>query len=325
MRIVYLGNQRLGCRCLEHLISQQEDVCGVFALPEDYWKTVSGTDEGTAWFPSVARVAESAGITVLQPADINAPPVLETIRALKPDVLFSVSWDQMLGEELLAIPARGCINMHDSLLPRHRGHAPINWAIIHGDRETGMTMHYMEAKADTGDIIAQKRVPIHFEDRAIDVFDRVVAAGVELFREMLPLIRSGRTPRTPQDPARGCYGPRRRPSDGWIDWNRGAVQTHNFVRALTRPYPGAFSFLEGRKLFIWKGRPAAGLPQGRAPGEMVLDAVSGHALVATADGFYRLESAQFDDGSVFVPAEWLSGTGRGSICLSSPAGLGGTR
>jgi len=320
MRILYLGNQLIGCRCLEYLIEQCEDVCGVVALPDDYWKEVSGSDEGTAWFPSVARVAEAAGIPVLRPVDINARESVDQIRAWQPDILFSISWDQMLGEELLALPPLGCINMHDSLLPRHRGHAPINWAIIHGDHETGMTMHYMEIKADTGDIIGQKRVPILDEDRAIDVFNRVVDAGTDLFRELLPLIKAGNAPRTPQDLSRGCYGRRRRPVDGLIDWNQSVTAVHNFVRALTKPYPGAFSFLDGRKLFIWQGKPAAGKPTDKVPGELFLDAATGHALVAAADGLYHIESAQFDQDRACNPAEWLTTDNRRMLLDALPGG-----
>ena len=290
-----MGNQLIGALCLRYLVEAGDDVGAVFTLPDEYWRKLGGKKGEDDWYPRVQEVARTYGLPNYAPIDINEQRYVDIIRRLEPDVIFSISWDQMLGEEILSIPKMGCINWHGSLLPRHRGHAPMNWAIIHGDAETGVTMHYMVKKADRGDILGQVRVSIGKDDDAGDVHRELTRVGSLLFRELLPKIRSGTAPRDPQDQKAGNYNKRRRPEDGAINWNWTTLRVYDWVRALTHPYPGAFTDLpDGRRLYIWR----ASLPKGPVgmlmPGKWVVG--MGGVWVGTWGGAVSVERYQFGDG-----------------------------
>jgi methionyl-tRNA formyltransferase len=204
------------------------------------------------WFGSVGEIALAHGLPVETPADVNAATFVERVRALRPDVLLSCYFRQILGRELLAIPTKGAYNMHGSLLPRFRGRAPVNWVLVQGERVTGVTLHHMDEKPDRGDIVGQITIPIDDEDTALTLHRKCARAAGELLRELWPRIEAGTAPRIPQDPARASYYGRRRPEDGRIEWGRTARECWNLVRAVTHPYPGAFTHASGRKLYVWK-------------------------------------------------------------------------
>ena len=182
--------------------------------------------------------------------------MLARIAACRPDFLFSFYYRLMLKAPLLALAARGALNMHGSLLPRYRGRAPVNWAIIHGETQTGATLHYMTEKPDDGDIVAQTAVPILPDDTAKEVFDKVTVAAELTLHGALPALFAGTAPRRAQDRAQATYFGGRKPEDGVIDWSQPAVDIHNLVRAVAPPYPGARTRL--------RGRPARAAAQPRA-------------------------------------------------------------
>jgi methionyl-tRNA formyltransferase len=201
----------------------------------------------------------------------------------------------MIPVAVLALAPRGALNLHGSLLPRLRGRAPINWALVECEEETGVTLHHMVAAPDAGDIVAQRGWRIGPRDDARDLFFRAVEETRILLRDVWPLIRAGTAPRIPQDPARATYRGRRRPEDGRIDWSQPTRRVDGLVRAVTAPFPGAFTFLDGKKLMVWSGTPAS-LPGG-ARGESGRQAPPGtliaESLVATGDGAYRIECCEF--------------------------------
>jgi methionyl-tRNA formyltransferase len=251
------------------------------------------------WFGSVAAAAAESGIATIAPDDPNAPEVVARIAALKPDFLFSFYYRKMLGAALLAMPARGALNLHGSLLPNYRGRAPVNWAVLHGERETGATLHYMMEKADVGDIVAQMAVPILPDDTAREVFDKVTLAAEIMLHETLPALVAGTAPRRPQDLSKGGYFGGRGPADGIIDWNRDAGAIHNLVRAVAPPYPGAFTAVGGVHARVLRTR--------------ILDAGTAPTLaptLATRDG--RLHAHCGGGGTLQVLALELAGA------LSSP-------
>jgi UDP-4-amino-4-deoxy-L-arabinose formyltransferase/UDP-glucuronic acid dehydrogenase (UDP-4-keto-hexauronic acid decarboxylating) len=304
LRAVVLAYHDVGCAGLEELLAQGDEVLGVFTHEDDPGENVG--------FGSVAGLASARGLPVFTPQDVNRPEWVEAIRALQPTILFSFYYRRMIAEEILRIPPLGALNLHGSLLPRYRGRAPVNWVLVNGEVETGVTLHYMTAKPDAGDIVAQRRVAIEFEDTAPVLLRKIVVAARETLRDTLPLLRLGRAARVPQDLSRGTYCRGRRPEDGRIDWSRSAVEIHNLVRAVTRPYPGAFTFLGGRKLYVWAGRslPSAGarVEPGRVIGvEHERDA----ALVGTGDGTYRVDVCQLegerDRHGAFLPVGTLLG------------------
>src|SRR5271168_917888 len=206
------------------------------------------------WFDSVAATAADYGITTIAAIDPNNAELLARIAACRPDFLFSFYYRLMLKAPLLALPTRGALNMHGSLLPKYRGRAPVNWALIHGDTQTGATLHYMTAKPDDGDIVAQTAVPILPDDTAKEVFDKVTVAAELTLHGVLPALVAGTAPRRAQEGGQATYLGGRKPEDGVIDWSQPAAVIHNLVRAVAPPYPGARTRIRGRPARILRSR-----------------------------------------------------------------------
>jgi methionyl-tRNA formyltransferase len=204
----------------------------------------------TIWFESVQNLAEMHGIPTITPDNPNLPEVVEQISALQPDFYFSFYYREMLKAPLLAIPKRGALNMHGSLLPKYRGRVPVNWAIIRGETETGATLHYMTEKPDNGDIVAQQAVPILPNDTAYEVFQKVTVAAEMALNIVLPALLAGKAIATKQDLSKGAYFGGRKAEDGIIDWSQSAQDIHNLVRAVAPPYPGAMTQVAGKSMRI---------------------------------------------------------------------------
>jgi len=221
----------VGARCLRVLRAHDVDVRLVVTHVDD--------PAETQWFARVAEVADDLGLPWIAPANVNASDVVEQIAAIAPDFVFSFYCRQMLKPSLLTLARRGALNMHGSLLPFYRGRAPVNWAVLHGERHTGATLHYMADKPDAGDIVAQQPVPILPDDTAREVFDKVTVAAEICLDAALPGLVAGTAPRLRNDIVHGSYFGRRSPEDGRIDWRKPAVDIHNLVRAVAPPYPGA--------------------------------------------------------------------------------------
>lgn len=220
----------VGVRCLQALLEAGLELRLVVTHRDDPAEHV--------WFASVERLARERGLPVL--ADPDGALLERRVREASPDFLFSFYYRRMLPPALLSLARRGAYNVHGSLLPKHRGRAPVNWAVLLGDTETGATLHEMVAKPDAGRIVDQQAVPIGPDDTAHEVFRRVTDAAETVLRRSLPRLLDGTAPHRPQDLARGSYHGGRRPEDGRIDWTRSAAEIHNLVRAVAPPYPGAF-------------------------------------------------------------------------------------
>jgi methionyl-tRNA formyltransferase len=240
-RAVVFGYHDVGDRCLRALVSEGWDVPLVVTHEADPTEN--------AWFADVGATAAEYAIPVLRPANAEAAGIERTLHQLRPDFIFSFYYRSLIGEGVLGCARRAALNMHGSLLPKFRGRAPVNWAIVHGERETGATLHHMVAKADAGDIVDQQAVPILCDDTARDVMDKVTTAAEIVLARSLPLLAAGTASRTPQ-PAGSPYYGRRTPEDGRIDWRWPAARIHNLVRAVAPPYPGAFSEMSGQRWII---------------------------------------------------------------------------
>lgn len=201
------------------------------------------------WYSSLAEFATQSGLPIVAPSKPDYR-LLYRLHALEPDFIFSFYYRQLLPEAFLATAKRGALNMHGSLLPRFRGRAPVNWAVLRGASETGATLHYMVSRPDAGDIVDQSAVPIQENDTAYEVFLRVADAAEIVLERSLPLLVTGTAPRTPQDLSKGEYCGRRRPEDGRIDWSRPAREIHNLVRAVAPPFPGAFANFDGERWIV---------------------------------------------------------------------------
>ncbi len=232
---VVFAYSNVGARCLRVLRAHDVDVKLVV--------THADNPREALWFERVANVAAGLDIPVVMPADPNTPEFIAEIAALQPDFIFSFYYRQMLSTALLALAPRGAFNMHGSLLPKFRGRAPVNWAVLHGARETGATLHVMAAKPDAGDIVDQTAVPILPDDTAREVFDKVCVAAEITLDRVLPALLAGTAPRIAMDLKAGSYYGARKPEDGRIDWKQDAQRIHNLVRAVAPPYPGATTTL----------------------------------------------------------------------------------
>jgi len=284
-KIVIFGYHEVGYRCLEWLLAHGETVQAVFTHEDSLREQI--------WFRSVADLARAHQIPVFTPPSVKGGGVSAQVREFGPDVVYSFYYRNMLSSDILGIPKRGAFNMHGSLLPRYRGRVPINWAIIHGEQETGATLHHMVARADAGDIVDQKAVPIGPMDTAQDVFLKVTDAAVEVLARNHEAIKTGCAKRLPQDETLATTYGARRPEDGRIAWEIPARAVFNLVRALTHPYPGAFSEVCGQMFFVWWGKPVD-LPGGAQPrpGQVV----SVHPLViATKEGGFCIDKLEWAD------------------------------
>ncbi len=284
MKAIVFAYHDIGCVGLKALKKAGFDIQAVFTHTDD-----PGENH---FFSSVARVSADMELPVYAPENVNHPLWVDRIRELKPDVIFSFYYRDMLSEEILALAPKGAFNLHGSLLPKYRGRAPINWAVLNGETETGVTLHKMVAKADAGDIVAQEKVTIGGDDTSLIVHGKVREAAETLLDKTLPLIEAGTYKTTAQDESQATYFGRRCAEDGLIDWNQPAAQIHNLVRAVTEPYPGAFTFLGERKMIIWRSRVLAD-NKGKRPGTVI----SAEPLViACGNGALEVISGQGESG-----------------------------
>ena len=223
----------VGVRCLHVLLAAGLDVRLVVTHRDDPRETI--------WFESVERLAQAAGINVITPEDAASTALMADVNRINPDFIFSFYYRHMLPVRVLELAKHGAYNMHGSLLPKYRGRVPINWAIVHGERETGASLHEMVAQPDAGGVLDQQAVPILPNDRALDVFRKVTLASEQIMLRSLPrMIDRSITPQ-PQNLAAGAYFGGRTPADGRIDWRASAPTVHNVIRAVAPPYPGAFA------------------------------------------------------------------------------------
>jgi len=253
-RAVVFAYHDIGVRGLSVLLS-----CGV-----DINLVVTHTDNPSEniWFDSVAELAALNEIPVITPSDPNRAEIITQIKACKPDWFFSFYYRHLLGAELLGLPSKGAFNLHGSLLPKYRGRVPINWAVMHGESETGASLHGMHVKADAGPLIDQEPVAILPNDTAHQVFQKVACAGERVLLRSIPALLDGTAVATPLDLAAGNYFGGRRPEDGRLDWRQGAWPIHNLIRAVAPPYPGAFFEVQGKTVAVlgsyYRGEPARG-------------------------------------------------------------------
>ena len=277
---IVFAYHNVGVRCLKVLLDGGVDVRLVVTHADSAAEAI--------WFNSVAAVAAEHGLRCIAPADANTDEVLNECRLHAPDFLFSFYYRQMLKASLLAVPVRGAYNMHGSLLPKYRGRAPVNWAVLHGERETGASLHAMEVKPDRGALVDQCAVPILCDDTAREVFDKVTVAAEIVLARSLPKLIAGTAAHTPQDLALGAYFGGRRAEDGRVPATAGGRQIHDLVRAVAPPeYPGAFFDARGERILLARTQvstvtePASGDPAFRMfarDGMLWLRAVDGVLL-----------------------------------------------
>ena len=309
MRIVFMGTPEFACPTLRTLIERGEQVVAVVTQPD----RPKGRGQQMQAAP-VKLLAKLHGIPVLQPVKVRHPDAIEQIRALAPDLIVVVAFGQILPKALLEIPGKGCINVHASLLPRYRGAAPLNWCIINGESETGVTTMLMDVGLDTGDMLLKRATPIDPDEDTSTLHDRLSGIGAELLAETIDLAAQGRLAPQKQDDALTCYAPMLKKEDGLIDWGKDAPGIKNLVRGMT-PWPGAFSYLDDKILKLYRVQSASGTG---APGE-VLAAGRDGIEIACGAGSVIIHELQLEGKKRLPAAEFLAG------CKLEPGALLGTK
>jgi len=244
MRIVFIGSVQVGYSALTTLYNSNYEVSLIVTLSKSRAASTSGYVD---FEPLAAKNRTDIHFT----EDVNSEASVNAVRDANPDLIVVCGWQRLVSSDLLALPKKGTIGFHSSLLPRYRGRAPVNWAIIMGEKETGVTMFYLDEEADAGDIIAQERFPIDILDSCETVYKKSEKAISRLLEKYLLAIETDSVKKI-HNPSRShpCY-PKRTPKDGIIDFNRPAIDVYNWIRALTKPYPGAFYIEDGKKITVW--------------------------------------------------------------------------
>lgn len=318
MRIVFMGTPDFAVPCLDALVNSGYHIAGVVTQPD---KPV-GRKQSELKAPPVKEAAIRHGIkNILQPEKVKTPEFLESIKQLEPDLIVAVAYGRILTKAVLDVPKYGCINVHASLLPKYRGAAPIQWALINGDKKTGITTMFMDEGMDTGDILLTREIDIPPDMNAQELFDTLKVLGAEVLLETLEALKSGTLIRTPQDHSKAVYVPMMTKEVGLIDWNKSAADIHNLVRG-TNPWPGAYTFYKGKRMKIWKtsvvddwpsaecqnGETAAAAgsePSSRdalQPGRIV-KITKQSLIVAAGTGFVEVYELQFDNSRRMSAAE----------------------
>jgi methionyl-tRNA formyltransferase len=282
---VLFAYHEMGYACMEALLEMGAPIAALFTHRDDPHEEI--------WWRNCAELAARHAIPVATAEKLDAAE----IAALKPAVIYSFYYRNLIPSAVLRLAPLGAFNLHGSLLPKYRGRTPVNWMLVNGEREAGVTLHHMVARADAGDIVGQRAIAIDDSDTALTLYRKLVPLGVELIREFHPLIAAGNAPRHAQDLSRASYFGRRTPDDGRIDWRWPARRIFNLVRAVTHPYPGAFCLVAGRKLIVWQATIVSENGIVGAPGEIISEAAGGALEVAAGEGSVLLMRAQFEDSA----------------------------
>jgi methionyl-tRNA formyltransferase len=300
MRLVFFGTPDFASRCLEKILLSQHRVAAVVTAPDK-----PGGRGMKLKAPDVKLLAESRGLEVLQPALLNDPQFLTRLSSFNAD-LFCVVAFRILPQEVYAMAPRGCINLHASLLPRYRGAAPINWAIINGEVETGLTTFFIRRQVDTGDMIMQEKLVIGPDETHGQLQSRMADLGGELFVRTIDALEAGDIQPIKQDNLQFTKAPKITPDLGNIDWSRPAVEIHNLIRGLS-PKPGAFTSRRGRKILIFRSRVCPADQVGAVPGESVLADPQRGIIIAAGKGAVELLEVRPESGKTMSAAEYVRG------------------
>jgi methionyl-tRNA formyltransferase len=282
MKAVVFAYHNMGSIGIRKLLEAGFDIPLVFTHADSAGENI--------WFDSVADLCRKLSIPYVTPETVNTPEWIARIKEEQPDIIFSFYYRLMIASEILAIPLVGAYNLHGSYLPAYAGRCPVNWVIIKGEQYSGVTLHEMVEKPDAGPIVAQKKVLIEFSDTVLTLFRKLEQAAETMLGEILPQMKNGAFPKIPQVFRLRSYYGGRRPEDGRIGWHRPASEIYNLIRGVTRPYPGAISYLDEKKLLIWWALPQTEGPA--VPGRIY--ATEKDVIIGTGSGCLRLEEVEIE-------------------------------
>ncbi|HMU55286.1 MAG TPA: methionyl-tRNA formyltransferase [Nitrospira sp.] len=299
MRIVFMGTPDFAVPSLEALLNSDDDVVGVVTQPD----RPKGRGQTLAFSP-VKDLALRRQIPILQPTKMKDPDFLAALRKWDADVIAVAAFGRILPPSILSLPHNGCVNVHGSLLPRYRGAAPIQWAIINGETETGITTMLMDEGMDTGAILLQERLSIELQDTAGSLSVRMAALGGRLLIETLKRLKSGTLTPRPQDNSQATLAPILKKEDGLVDWNLPARVLADRIRGLT-PWPGAYTFSHADRWVLWNATSLSE-PVSAAPGTIV-NVSKGELRIATGDGLLAVTELQVANSRRMTVAQYLAG------------------
>ena len=308
MKIIFMGTPDFAVAALDALCAAGQNVILAVTQPDRQ----KGRGRKVIQTP-VSACAQKWGVPVFQPVRIREPEAVEKIRSLQPDLIIVAAFGQILPQELLDIPRLGCVNIHASLLPALRGAAPIQWAVINGDAESGVTLMQMNAGLDTGDILFQEKVAIGPQETGESLYEKLAELGGQMIVRYLPAIESGNISPVPQDDDRSSYAPMLRKEMGEIDWTMPAAQIERRLRGML-PWPGAFTRLDGHVLKIWSAEGAEGMDSGKGmPAQQALPGTvlytdKTRIFVSTGDGVLALLEVQAEGKKRMGTDAFLRGT-----------------
>lgn len=288
MKIFLFVGSRRGHAVLNKLIAVKANIGGILCLVED--------PHEEQYHPKVTAIAKEHNIPLFYSSEVKSSEYAGILQQIKPDIAFAIGWRYLVTPAAYNIPPKGTLIIHDSLLPKYRGFAPMNWAIINGEKETGVTLFHIAEGVDCGPIVDQLATDITLTDTAKTVDEKVIKLYEEIIIKNLPALAEGKVKATPQDETKATYTCKRTPEDGEINWQKTALEIHNHIRGLTHPFPGAYTSLRGKRILIW----AAELPAhqdiyvGNVPGR-IIGKRDGKIEVLTGDGVLRLSRLQFSD------------------------------
>lgn len=308
MKAVVFAYHDMGCVGVQALLDAGFDIAAIF--------THADNAQENAFFGSVARLAAERGIPVYAPDDVNHPLWVDRIAEMKPDVIFSFYYRNLLGEAILNSARIGAFNLHGSLLPAYRGRAPLNWVLVNGETQTGVTLHRMISRADAGAIIAQQAVEIADADDALSLHRKLTESAKHLLEGALPTLKSGTFSETAQDESKASYVGRRTPEDGRLEWEKPAQTLHNQVRAVSDPWPGAFSFVGTHKFIVWKSRVRSDVAPARAGTVISVSPL----IIACGEGALEVMTGQTEKGVYMQGAQLAQSLGlvAGALLSSKP-------
>jgi len=297
-RVIFMGTPDFAVPCLARLV-EISDVVAVVTQPD------KPKGRGQKLLPPpVKAFAQEHGIAVYQPVRVKAPDFVDVLRGLAPDLIVVVAFGQILSKEILSLPPLGCINVHASLLPRYRGAAPMQWAIVRGEKETGVTTMFMDEGLDTGDMLMREKLPITQTMTAAELHDAMMKLGADVLERTLFSLSEGTLKRTPQDETLSTYAPLLDKEVGRIDWKKSAQEIHDLVRGLNS-WPGAYTMLTGQKFKIWRTRLAEGTAE---PGEIAAVTKQG-LLVGAGEGMLEILELQAPSRKKMAAGDYVRGHG----------------
>jgi methionyl-tRNA formyltransferase len=251
MKIIFFGANDIGYDCCKKLIENKEEIIGLFSIPQKFKISYSKNKINNVRFSDFNYLSKKYKIPLYYYKSSKENEMVKTIKNLKPDIIIVIGWYYMISKEIRQIPPKGVIGIHASLLPKYRGGAPLNWAIINGEKETGISLFYFKSGVDNGDLIGQKKIKINDIDTIKEIINKASKSSIQLLEEMIPKIKNNTAPRIKQNENDATYFPQRSPTDGKIDWSWNSKKIKDFIRAQTKPYPGAFTKIQNKKIIIW--------------------------------------------------------------------------